>query len=126
MAVVAVDPMLDPGFLLPFAAAERWAREVWLSTLPAARRPDDVLSGEELHMVHRILTSKELAEVTIGPGKALVDGFRALELEWRCPHIVADCNGCDWDLTAVAPPLFRKTAKERWTVSRREAAEREI
>ena len=37
VAMLAVDPMLDPAFRLPFAAVERWAREVFMA---AAVAPD--------------------------------------------------------------------------------------
>ena len=46
----------------------------------------DVLSGEELYLVHKVLTGEGQQAVTLGPGKALLNGFRALELEWLSPH----------------------------------------
>ena len=47
LSILTVDPMLDAKFRLPFAAAERWARECWLSTAEGPMRPEDVLSGSE-------------------------------------------------------------------------------
>ena len=127
LAVLALDPCLDPAFLLPFAAVERWAREVWIATLPAGMRPEDAMSGEELYQVFRILTGTEHKPVSLGPGKALLEGFRALELEWVSPSVVAiDSGGPNLDLTVTAPALVKKLAKEKWTRSRRRIAEDEL
>ena len=87
LAAISVEPMLNACFRLPLAALERWAREVWLTTAPAERRPADALTGDELFRVFRALQSGE-RKVDRGPGRALLDGLRALGLEWQQPHVI--------------------------------------
>ena len=81
LSILTVGPMLDAKFRLPFAAAERWARECWLSTAEGPMRPEDVLSGSELYRFHSSLTGPGGRKVARGPGKALVAAFSELGLQ---------------------------------------------
>ena len=120
-AAVSLPPAADPAFFLPFAAIERWTREVWLTTATGRLRPPDVLTGQELAEVHRILCRGD-REVCRGPGMALVDAMRRLGATWELPHVF-NIGGDRIDCTARAPALVKKIAAQQWAAGRRAAAE---
>ena len=121
MAMLSAEAILDPGFRLPLAAVERWAREVYLATAaaPAKPPPKDALTGQELAKIHRILTDERSEKVVRGPGRALLDGLKALGYAWPLPHVLRRCGAADgdlgsWDLTMTPPAMLRGDAKRTW------------
>ena len=85
------------------------SREVYLSAAEAPERPSpaDVLSGIELYKVHSILTGANAARIVRGPGRALLDGFKALGMSWPLPQSVR-FSGQEkaLDLTLQPPALI--------------------
>ena len=59
---------------------------------------------------NNILTEKG-SEVHCGPGKALVDAMKALQLEWPSPQVLG-ADGAQWDLGLGASPTPQEACQE--------------
>ena len=70
--------------------------------------------------MHSILTGASAAGIARGPGRALLDGFKALGISWPLPHALRfSGHEKNLDLTQQSPPLLRMAAKQQWEAARR-------
>ena len=119
-AAVTMAPSADPAFSLPYAAVERWARELWMATSSGRLRPPDALTGQELAELHRLLCRGD-RKVVQGPGRALMDAMRRLGITWDLPHTL-QMENVKLDLTMTAPAYIKKFVAGSWAAGRRARA----
>ncbi len=124
LAATVLPPSSDPEFRIAFAAIERWAREVWMSTQHEGTAPGpflrhtDVLTAHELMKVHSLISSAEPGKLQQmgGPAASLVRSLEHFDLSWIAPHRLVGNDpgwGEELDLTAGSPAMLKWALADR-------------
>jgi hypothetical protein len=95
----------DPSYRARSAPILRWAREIWLATDPARRRPRDTLKYHELHEAHaRFIGAHSLPQ---GPARAIKDSLSWFGWTMPKPHILLTSTGEELDMEMGSPAMLK-------------------